>query len=63
MSLQPGTTLGHYEVTAKIGAGEIGEVWRAHDTQLCRDVAIKVLANTSACLCHSQGHRLYGGDP
>ena len=43
MSLQPGTTLGPYEVTALIGQGGMGEVYRAHDTKLHRDVALKVL--------------------
>jgi len=41
--LDPGTRLGPYEVTAPIGAGGMGEVYRARDTRLGRDVAIKVL--------------------
>ena len=43
MPLTPGTRLGAYEVLATIGAGGMGEVYRARDTKLHRDVAIKVL--------------------
>ena len=43
MSLAPGTRLGAYEIAGLIGAGGMGEVYRAHDTKLDRDVAIKVL--------------------
>ena len=43
MSLTPGTRLGPYEVTAPLGVGGMGEVYRATDTTLKRDVAIKVL--------------------
>ena len=43
MSLTPGTTLGPYEVIAEIGKGGMGEVYRARDTKLDRDVALKVL--------------------
>ena len=43
MTLAPGTRLGSYEVTAQIGVGGMGEVYRATDTRLGRQVAIKVL--------------------
>jgi serine/threonine protein kinase len=43
MSVILGTTLGPYSVTAKIGEGGMGEVHRARDTKLDRDVALKVL--------------------
>jgi serine/threonine protein kinase/Tol biopolymer transport system component len=43
MSLSPGTRLGPYEIVAAIGAGGMGEVYRARDTRLGRDVAIKIL--------------------
>ena len=43
MSLSPGSRLGSYEVTAKIGQGGMGEVYKATDTRLDRTVTIKVL--------------------
>ncbi|HEV8232417.1 MAG TPA: protein kinase, partial [Thermoanaerobaculia bacterium] len=43
MSLTSGARLGPYEVTGRIGAGGMGEVYRARDTRLGREVAIKVL--------------------
>jgi len=44
MPLQPGDKLGPYECIALIGKGGMGEVWKAHDPRLKRDVAIKVSA-------------------
>src|SRR5437870_1167878 len=43
MSLSAGTRVGPYEIVAPIGAGGMGEVYRARDSRLDRDVAIKVL--------------------
>src|SRR5204863_1692178 len=43
MTLPAGTHLGPYEIVAPIGAGGMGEVYRARDTRLMRDVAVKVL--------------------
>src|SRR5262245_55202281 len=43
MPLAPGVRLGPYEIVARIGAGGMGEVWRARDPRLGREVAIKVL--------------------
>ncbi len=48
MALSPGTRLGPYEVTTLIGQGGMGEVYRAHDTKLGRDVALKVLPDVFA---------------
>ena len=48
MTLSPGTRLGPYEIVSPLGAGGMGEVYRARDAKLARDVAIKVLPESVA---------------
>ncbi len=43
MALSPGNRLGPYEIVSPLGAGGMGEVYRAKDTRLGREVAVKVL--------------------
>src|SRR5437016_1028702 len=48
MAVSVGDRLGNYEILASIGAGGMGEVYRARDTRLARDVAVKVLPEAFA---------------
>ena len=50
MSLTAGARLGPYEILSALGAGGMGEVYRARDTRLKRDVAIKVLPEVFASI-------------
>jgi eukaryotic-like serine/threonine-protein kinase len=47
MSLQIGRQLGSYEITSLLGKGGMGEVYRARDTKLKREIAIKILPESS----------------
>jgi serine/threonine protein kinase len=61
MTLAAGTKLGPYEILAPIGAGGMGEVYRAKDNRLGRDVAVKVLpaslSSSVICTLHDVGHQ------
>src|SRR5436309_1770634 len=48
MAMTPGSRLGPYEILSAIGAGGMGEVYRARDTKLNRDVALKILPDLFA---------------
>jgi serine/threonine protein kinase len=53
MSLAPGIRVGVYEIIAAIGAGGMGEVYRARDRKLDRDVAIKILPRHSPVILNA----------
>lgn len=57
MDFQPGMTFSHYRIIEVLGAGGMGKVYRAHDTRLDRDVAIKVLRPADAADAKAR-HRL-----
>jgi len=57
MTLAAGIRLGAYEIVEPIGKGGMGEVYRARDTKLDRDIAIKVLSDDGQQLgCHLFGY-------
>ena len=52
--IEPGITISHYRITARLGAGGMGQVFRASDSRLSRDVAIKVLPATTDDTLHQR---------
>ncbi len=63
MPLSAGTRLGHYDVTALLGEGGMGEVWQATDTQLNRQVALKILPDAFAGSRSARPVHAGGADP
>ncbi len=53
-----GTSFNQYQITGQLGAGGMGEVFRARDTRLKRDVAVKVLPKPARCSCLGERARL-----
>ena len=56
MALISGTKLGPYEIQSPLGAGGMGEVYRAHDARLGRDVAIKVLPQSFSSVARARSN-------
>jgi serine/threonine protein kinase len=62
VTLAPGTRLGPYEIIAPIGAGAMGEVYRARDARLDRDVAVKILAASISLSAEAPALHARGAD-
>ena len=56
MMLAPGTKFGSYEIVAPLGAGGMGEVYRARDAKLGRDIFLRRMAGPSRITIYQGGH-------